>query len=56
MIGNSAQAAHESQPGAGPYTGSHPIGTRVPVLRRDGASLVSIRGVAPSEALVLINR
>ena len=56
VIANSAQAAHDSQPGAGPYAGPHPIGSRVPVMTRGGVSLVWIRGLPPSETLVLINR
>ena len=56
VIANSAQAAHESQPGAGPYAGPHAIGSRVPVMTRGGVSFVWIRGLPPSETLVLINR
>ena len=56
VIANSAQAAHESRPGAGLYQGPHPIGERIQVHVRDGAAFVPIRQLPPSEALVLINR
>ena len=56
VVANTAQAAHEaSQPGT-PYSGAHPIGERVPLQSRDGASYVAIRDVGPSEVLLLINR
>jgi glycosidase len=51
VIANSAQAA------AGPaYSGTHPVGQKLPVQIRDGSSFVSIRGVMPSEVVVLTNR
>jgi glycosidase len=56
VVANSAQAAHEARPGAGPYTGPHPVGERLQVGSRSGASFVSIRGLPASEVLVLINR
>jgi hypothetical protein len=56
VIANTAQAAHESRSGAGPYNGPHPIGERVSVQTRDGIAFVAIRGVSSSETLVLINR
>jgi hypothetical protein len=56
VIANSAQAAHESRPGAGPYAGPHPVGERVPVFDRNGAAFVAIRQLPPSETIVLINR
>ncbi len=56
VVANTAQAAHEaSQPGT-PYSGTHPIGERVPLQSRDGASYVAVRDVGPSEVLLLINR
>lgn len=52
-----ANAAHAAANAAGtPYTGPHPIGERLPVRERNGARFVEIRGLAPSEVLVLINR
>ncbi|MBI1760366.1 MAG: alpha-amylase [Acidobacteria bacterium] len=51
VIHNSAQTAA----GAG-YTGSHPVGERLPVKTRDGAAYVEIRGIAPSEVLAITNR
>lgn len=52
VILNTAQAANPQG-----YTGSHRIGTRVPVLRtKDGRAYVEIRDLPPSEVLVLTNR
>jgi hypothetical protein len=51
VIANSAQAAA----GAG-YSGSHPIGERIPVRNKNGTAYVEIRNVMPSEVLVLTNR
>jgi len=51
VVANSAQSAA----GAG-YSGSHAVGTHVPVHWRSGTAYVEIRDVQPSEALVLINR
>lgn len=52
VIGNSAQAFD------GPtYAGSHPVGSDLPVRRRaDGSAYVELRGVGPSEVLVLTGR
>jgi len=51
VIANSAQIAAGSA-----YSGSHPLGQQVAVQGRAGALYVSIRGVMPSEVLVLTNR
>jgi glycosidase len=52
VILNTAQAANLQG-----YTGSHRIGTRVPLLRtQDGRAYVEIRDLPPSEVLVLTNR
>lgn len=37
------------------YAGPHPIGSKLPVLRRNGTAYVEIRGLGPSEVLVLLN-
>jgi hypothetical protein len=56
VLANSFQAAHESvHPGVS-YDGPHPVGERVPVRVRGVARYVEIRGVPPSEVLVLGNR
>jgi glycosidase len=51
VVANSSQAAAGTT-----YTGTHPIGSRVSVSTRNGAAFIAVRGVAPSEVLVLINR
>jgi glycosidase len=51
VVANSAQTAA----GAG-YAGTHQIGSRVAVAVRNGTAFLSIRDVAPSEVLVLVNR
>jgi glycosidase len=51
VVGNTEQAAT----GAG-YTGSHPVGSKLGVEWRNGSAYVSIRGVGPSEVVILINR
>jgi len=56
VIASSMEAAHNAAHPGTAYTGAHPVGERVPVQRRDGASFVSIRGLGPSEVLVLTNR
>lgn len=38
------------------YTGTHPVGERVPVKLRNGSAFVEIRDVAPSEVVILVNR
>jgi glycosidase len=54
VVGNSAEAAAKA---AGqPYNGSHPVGERLPVRERNGTRFVEIRGVGPSEVVVLTNR
>lgn len=50
VIANSAQAATV------PYVGTHPVGQRLAVNVRNGAAFVSLRGIQPSEVLVLVNR
>jgi glycosidase len=56
VIANSMEAAHNAAHPATPYTGSHAVGQRLPVQRRNGTAFVSIRGLGASEVLVLINR
>lgn len=56
VIANSSQAAHEASGDPAPYVEPHPVGERIPVQIRDGAAFVSLRGVPPSEVIVLINR
>ena len=51
VVANSAQAGL-----SGAYTGSHPVGSKLPVSVRNGAAYVSLRDIAPSEVVVLINR
>jgi glycosidase len=53
VIANSAQAAQLAQ-GAS-YTGSHPAGSTLKVIRL-GCAYIEIRGVGPSEVLVLTNK
>jgi glycosidase len=51
VILNTAQATN-----AQGYTGTHPVGSRLPVHRRaDGKAFVEIRDVRPSEVVVLSN-
>ena len=50
VIHNSAQTAAEAT-----YAGSHPVGERLPVKIRDGATYVEVRNLAPSEVLVITN-
>jgi glycosidase len=56
VVANSAQAAHDAASTGGPFTGSHPVGEKVPVEFRGGTAFVEIRDLPPSEAIVLINR
>jgi hypothetical protein len=56
VVANSAQAAHDAANAGVPYAGSHPVGERVAVRSRGGIRFVAIRDVAPSEAIVLVNR
>jgi hypothetical protein len=51
VIANSAQAA-----AGGRYTGPHPVGEKLPVKIRNGSVFVEIRGLPPSEVVVLTNR
>jgi glycosidase len=51
IICNSAQIAAGAA-----YTGSHPAGERLPVLRRNNTAYIEIRNVEPSEVIILINR
>lgn len=48
--------AFNSAEAAGAPPGAHATGTTVPVRRRDGAAYAELRDIAPSEALVLVNR
>lgn len=51
VIANTAQTA------VGPgYAGSHPIGSELAVGWRGGVAYISIRNVAPSEVILLVNR
>ncbi|HXJ81105.1 MAG TPA: alpha-amylase family glycosyl hydrolase [Candidatus Methylomirabilis sp.] len=51
VVANSAQTA------AGPgYSGSHPVGSRVPVSIENGTAYVAVHDIGPSEVLVLVNR
>jgi glycosidase len=54
VIANTAQAA--ANVAGNPYTGTHPVGEKLPVRQRNGASFVEIRNVGKSEVLVLLNR
>ena len=56
VVASSMEAVHNAARPGTPYTGAHPVGERVSVQRRDGVAFVSIRGLGPSEVLVLINR
>jgi hypothetical protein len=49
VIANTEQASMAA------FTGPHPVGERLPVKFRDGAAFVEIRGIGPSETLVLSN-
>ena len=49
VITNSAQAA---DPG---FSGTHPVGARLPMKFRDGAAFIEIRDVKPSEVILLSN-
>jgi glycosidase len=51
VIGNSAQVAAGAA-----YSGTHPVGEKVAVQKRGDSLFVPIRGVAPSEVIVLTNR
>jgi glycosidase len=52
VVLNSTQAG-----GAGAFNGSHPVGSRLPIVRTaDGAAYVEVREVPPSGVLVLANR
>ena len=51
VIANTAETAADS-----PSSVAHSMGTRLPVKRRDGVAYVAIRGLPPSEVLVLVNR
>jgi glycosidase len=54
VVANSAASAAAA---AGQdYRGSHPIGSLLPVLVRNGVNFVQVRDVPPAEVLVLINR
>ncbi len=50
VIANTAQAAQGAA-----YAGTHPVGSTVDVVR-NGCSYLELRGVGPSETLVLTNR
>jgi glycosidase len=50
VITNTAETAAGSPSGV-----AHPIGSRLPVKRRDGTAYVEIRDLPPSEVLVLVN-
>lgn len=48
--------ANTEQAGSTNYQGKHPVGTQLPVMRRDGGpAYVEIRDVGPSEVIVLVN-
>jgi hypothetical protein len=49
VLANTEQAA---TPG---FTGSHPVGQKVPVKFRNGTAFVEIRNLGPSEVLLLVN-
>jgi glycosidase len=51
VVANSAQAA-----AVGTYTGTHSVGSQVPVSVRNGAAFLALRGLGPSEVVVLVNR
>jgi glycosidase len=50
VVANSAQAATSS------FSGTHPVGQKLPVKTRDHRAYVEISNLGPSEVLVLINR
>ncbi|MBS1791787.1 MAG: alpha-amylase [Acidobacteria bacterium] len=50
VIHNSAQTVAGAS-----YSGSHPVGERLPVKTRDGAAYVEVRDLPPSEVLVITN-
>jgi hypothetical protein len=50
VIANTAETAAGSPSGV-----AHPIGSRLPVKRRDGTAYVEIGGLPPSEVLVFVN-
>lgn len=50
VIANTAQAADPN------YTGTHKVGSKLPVFYRGTTAFVEIRDVGPSEVLVLVNR
>jgi hypothetical protein len=51
------QVVLHTGPAAGASAGPHPVGARLPVqIAADGAAFVAVRGLAPSEVLVLTNR
>lgn len=55
VIGNTAERAAISS--GQPYTGPHPIGSKIPVSRlNDGPAFLQIGNIAPSEVLVISNR
>ena len=49
VVANSAQAASAA------FAGTHRVGERLPVQRRDGTAFVRIQDLAASEVLVLVN-
>ena len=49
VIANSAQAADPA------FSGTHPVGARLPVKFRDGTAFIEIRDVKPSEVILLSN-
>ena len=55
MIVNTAQTAASAS--ANPFTGTHPLGERLPVLGRGSPgqpAFVQIRDVSPAEVVVLL--
>ena len=50
VLANTEQAASSD------FTGSHPVGEKVPVQLRAGSAFVVIRDLGPSEVLLLVNR
>ncbi|HEX4489376.1 MAG TPA: alpha-amylase family glycosyl hydrolase [Terriglobales bacterium] len=51
VVANSAEAA-----ATGTYAGTHPVGSQLPVSVRNGTAYISLRDVASSEVVVLVNR
>ncbi len=51
VIANTAQTALGTS-----YSGTHPVGSKLPVQTRNGTAFVSIRDLDPSEVLALTNR